>query len=338
MLQLYAFNNMTKNKYENQRQSEGAEGSESGNTRLLTLQERYVSHISSINHSAMSAIPFDLSVVYPETIDIEELKSQVEDLKKCLDSLRPIPDGQLANLQEALDTKYTYDSNRIEGNTLTHQETAMVTLHGVTVSGKPLKDHLEAINHRDAITYIRDIATRNVPLTERTVFDIHSIILSGIDRDNAGRYRREVVRVAGSDFVFPNPLKVPELMGDLFGYYDGAKDTEHPVVFAANMHAKLVNIHPFIDGNGRTARLVMNLILLGHGYIVANISGDKSQRGAYYAALEASHADESMSDFIRFILTSEKKSLVEYIGLLSPEIEKGRGGYYLERIAPYLGE
>jgi len=305
---------------------------------LISLQARYADHISNINQSSMSSIPFDLSVVYPETIDIEELKSQVEDLKKCLDSLRPIPEGQFANLQEALDTKYTYDSNRIEGNTLTHQETAMVTLHGVTVSGKPLKDHLEAINHRDAITYIRDIASRNVPLTERMVFDIHSIILSGIDRDNAGRYRREVVRVAGSDFIFPNPLKVPELMGDLFGYYDGAKDTEHPVVFAANMHAKLVNIHPFIDGNGRTARLVMNLVLLGRGYVVANISGDTSQRGSYYAALEASHADENMSDFIRFILTSEKTSLVEYIGLLSPEIEKGRGGYYLERIAPYIGE
>ena len=328
---------MINDKHEIPSNGEGEQAKESeGAERLLSLQARYVDHISRINQSSMSAIPFNLSMIYPETMDIEELKIQVEDLKKCLDSLRPIPDGQLANLQEALDTKYTYDSNRIEGNTLTHQETAMVTLHGMTVSGRPLKDHLEAINHRDAINFIRAIAAKAIPLSERVVLDIHSLILSGIDRENAGRYRRETVRIAGSDFVFPNPLKVPDLMAGLFAYYDEAKDTEHPAILAANMHAKLVNIHPFIDGNGRTARLVMNLLLLGQGYVVANISGDKSQRAAYYAALEATHSDESMADFMRFILESEKSSLVEYIGLLNPEIEKGRGGYYLERIAPFL--
>lgn len=305
---------------------------------LFDLQERYRSHIHSINESAMSSVPFDLSRVFPETADIEELKDQLDDLRKCLDSLRPIPEGQLANLQEALDVKYTYDSNRIEGNTLTHQETAMVTLHGLTVSGKPLKDHLEAINHRDAIALVRDIAGRKIPLTERVVFDIHSLILSGIDRENAGRYRNLMVRVAGSDFVFPNPVKVPDLMGRLFSEYDAVKATEHPVVLAANMHARFVNIHPFVDGNGRTARLIMNLILLGNGYVVANISGDKSQRGAYYFALEATHSDEHMTDFLRFILKTEKISMIEYIGLLSPEIEKGRGEYYLERIAPFLGK
>jgi len=304
--------------------------------RLFALQDRYRSHILRINQSSMSAIPFDLSPAFPETPDIEALKSQVDDLKRCIDSLRPLPEAQDANLRETLDTKYTYDSNRIEGNTLTHQETAMVTLHGMTIAGKPLKDHLEAVNHRDAITYVRDIASRSVPFSERVLLDIHSIILSGIDRDHAGRYRPHDVRISGTEFLPPIHMKIPELMRDLFAYHEEAKDTEHPVVFAARMHAKLVNIHPFTDGNGRTARLVMNLILLGRGYVVANISGDKALRGAYYAALEATHADEGMADFIRLILSTEKSSLIEYISFLGPEIEQGRGGYYLERIAPFL--
>ena len=118
--------------------------------------------------------------------------------------------------------------------------------------------------------------------------------------------------------------------------YGEWRQTEAGCAFRARMHAKLVNIHPFTDGNGRTARLVMNLILLGRGYVVANISGDKALRGAYYAALEATHTDEDMADFIRFILSTEKASLIEYISFLGPEIEQGRGGYYLERIAPFL--
>lgn len=284
----------------------------------------------------MNDVRFDLSPLYPETTDIEELKFQVDDLKRCLDSLKPIPPEQAGNLQEAFDTKYTYDSNRIEGNTLTLQETAMVTLHGATIGGKPFKDHLEAINHRDALKRVREMVEAGEDFTERNLLDIHSMILSGIDRDNAGRYRNIRIRVGGTDHIFPNPMKIPELIATLFADYEASKDVEHPVTLAARMHAGLGNIHPFVDGNGRTARLWMNYLLLRGGYVVANISGDKSQRGQYYSALEATHSDGSMTDFVRFILGTEKASLVEYISMLDPDIPAGRGGYFLERIAPYL--
>jgi Fic family protein len=304
---------------------------------LQTLQDRYTGYIRLLlDRSNMNDVRFDLSPLYPDTADIEELKAQVGDLKRCLDSLRPIPTEQAENLQESFDTKYTYDSNRIEGNTLTLQETAMVTLHGATIGGKPLKDHLEAINHRDALKRVREMVEVGEDFTERSLLDIHSIILSGNDRDNAGRYRTIRIRVGGTDHVFPNPMKVPELVTSLFADYEAAKGTEHPVTLAARMHAGLVNIHPFVDGNGRTARLWMNHLLLASGYVIANISGDKSQRGEYYAALEATHSDDSMADFIRFILRTEKASLMEYLAMLDPDVSAGRGGYFLERIAPYL--
>lgn len=314
-----------------------AAGTDGKSAALQSLQDRYTGYIRLLlNRPGMNDARFDLSPLYPETADIEELKAQVDDLKRCLDSLRPIPTEQAENLQEAFDTKYTYDSNRIEGNTLTLQETAMVTLHGATIGGKPLKDHLEAINHRDALKRVREMVEAGEGFTERSLLDIHTMILSGIDRDNAGRYRNIRIRVGGTDHVFPNPMKVPELVASLFADYEAAKGTEHPVTLAARMHAGLVNIHPFVDGNGRTARLWMNYLLLMGGYIVANISGDKGQRGEYYAALEATHADDSMTDFVRFILRTEKTSLMEYLAMLDPDISAGRGGHFLERIAPYL--
>ncbi len=319
--------------HEDSRDIKSAVDSES----LLAIQERYAAHIRLLlNDSNMNDAVFDLSKVYPDTADIEELKFQVDDLKKCLDSLRPIPPEQLEKIRESFDTKYTYDSNRIEGNTLTLHETAMVILHGITIGGKPLKDHLEAINHRDALVFVRELVEHGTALTPRALMNIHSIILSGIDRNNAGRYRSARIHVTGSEHVFPNPVKVPDLMDAFFEEYNTKKETEHPVVFSARMHAGLVNIHPFADGNGRSARLLMNHFLLSQGYVIANISGDKSQRGEYYAALEATHTDESMHDFIRFILKTEKTSLIEYMAMLDPDISQRRGGYFLERISPFL--
>jgi Fic family protein len=304
---------------------------------LLAIERRYVEHVRLLLDKApMSDQNINLTPLYPDTDDIEALTLQVDDLKKCLDSLRPIPTEQVGNLQAAFDTQYTYDSNRIEGNTLTLNETAMVIEHGITIAGKPLKDHLEAINHRDAINLVRELVAHGSDLTPGALMDIHAIVLSGIDRHNAGRFRTTRVRVAGSAYPFPNPLKVPELMDDFFALYEAEKGVSHPVSFSAKVHARLVNIHPFVDGNGRTARLIMNFILLKNGYVVANISGDKARRGQYYTALERSHADATMSDFVRFVLATERASLMEYIAMLNPDIESNRGGYFLERIAPLL--
>jgi Fic family protein len=280
---------------------------------LAAIQERYTAHIRHLlDRPNVTDASVDLALPYPDTEEIEVLKFQVDDLKKCLDSLRPIPPEQAENMREALDTKYTFDSNRIEGNTLTLQETAMVTLHGATIGGKPLKDHLEAINHRDALQRVRHMVENREPFNVRALLDLHA------------------------DHVFPNPVKLPDLVQNLFADYERSAPSDHLVILAARMHADLVNIHPFADGNGRTARLFMNHILLANGYVIANISGESAQRMKYYAALEGTHSDPDMADFIRFILKTEKASLMEYIGMLDPEISRGRGGYFLERIAPYL--
>lgn len=307
-------------------------------TELRALQDRFRRHILALNAGSMSNVPFDLSQVYPDTADIPVLVGQVDDLKRCLDSFRPFDSAQLKNIEETFDVEYTYESNRIEGNTLSLRETYLVVEKGMTVSGKPLKDHLEAVNHRDALNFMKGLAAGNQTLTERTVLDIHNFILSGIDWQNAGRYRTVPVRISGARHVPPNPVKVPQLMDDLFAYYDAARQTEHPVLLAANLHARLVNIHPFVDGNGRTARLVMNLILLQHGYVIANISGEPSERGAYYDALDAALVDGTATAFQRFILKTEKSGLIKYLDLMTPDVEHGKGSYFLERIKPYLGE
>lgn len=279
-----------------------------------------------------------LASVFPEAGDVSSLTAQVTDLKTCLDSFRPFNPAQLQNLQEAWDIEYTYESNRIEGNTLTLQETYLVVCKGLTIGGKSLNEHLEAINHRDALDFIRGVASRAEPLTERVLLDIHRIILRAIDHENAGFYRRVPVRVAGSERAFPNPLKVPDHMADLFRDYEAQKDTLHPVLLAADLHHKLVWVHPFVDGNGRTARLLMNLVLLRNGYPVANISAERPNRTAYYDAIR--QADEGHPDaFHRFILATEKAALFQWLAMLSPAIgeeEEPKGGYFFERIREAL--
>ncbi|MEX2607178.1 MAG: Fic family protein, partial [Kiritimatiellia bacterium] len=183
------------------------------------------------------------------------------DKKKVLDSYRPLPPELVRNLEQWFIIELTYTSNAIEGNTLTRRETAVVVEKGLTVSGKSLIEHLEAVNHAHAIETMLNLArekTKN--LTEHDILHIHETILRGIDDGNAGRYRTIPVRISGSRVVLPNPLKISDLMTAF------VKDIStigklHPVELSAEAHYQLVTIHPFIDGNGRTARLLMNLIL-----------------------------------------------------------------------------
>jgi len=221
-----------------------------------------------------------------------------------------------AKIQEALAIEYTYESNRIEGNTLTLQETQLVIEKGLTISGKPLREHLEAINHKEAIDYIKELAQSKSALTEHDLKQIHAIVLKSIDKENAGAYRNVPVMISGSPFVPPQPYLLSKLMEEYFIFYNENKDTLHPVVLAAEMHERLVTIHPFIDGNGRTSRLVMNLILLQHGYPIANIKGDAESRKRYYAALEKAQTQDDKSDFIQLIAETVKESLEKYLSIL----------------------
>jgi Fic family protein len=266
---------------------------------LLHNQKQELLELKNNFHRLSMAImdtekpPFNLLEIYPETDNIAVLSEQLTDLKKCLDSFRPLSAEQTAHLNEVFDTEYTYESNKIEGNTLTLMETDLIINKGLTVSGKRMEEHLEAVNHKNGIEYIRDIVHNDKELTEEVLRKIHAIVLAGIDFKNAGNWRVDRVRIAGSQHICPNPIKIPMLMNELFEYYEANKNSLHPVILSANMHEKLVSIHPFIDGNGRTARLLMNLILLQHGYPITIISAENKARAEYYRTLETAQISEN---------------------------------------------
>jgi len=226
--------------------------------------------------------------------DIKTLLQHVDELKVELDQHR---DWSGSEIIEALHIEYTYDSNRIEGNTLTLRETDLVIHKGLTIAGKPMGEHLEAINHYEAINFIGDLVKSNEPFNKHNLLAIHGLILHALDRDNAGRFRQVPVMISGSQHIPPQPWKIDKLMEDYFLFYQQHYNNLHPVILAAELHEQLATIHPFIDGNGRTARLVMNLVLLQAGYPIANISGDTEARLAYYNALEKCNMEKDKSDF-----------------------------------------
>lgn len=307
--------------------------------RLERLRTLYRERIIALNEpSSMKNHPFDLSLVYPESDEVPVLLEQITDLKRCLDSFRPFDPEQVKSLEAALVVEYTYNSNRIEGNTLTLRETDLILNKGLTAAGKTLNEHLEALNHRNAFEYIKTLADAEEPFGERDLKIIHGLILRDIDRQGAGIYRRVPVTISGSEHVPVQPYLIEKAMEDYFRYYERVRTEEHPVILAANMHEKLVTIHPFIDGNGRTARLVMNLILLRHGYPIAVLSGDYAERMDYYAALEAVNIEDSSEAFHRLILKHVKAMAFRYLAQVSVTDAPDKGGYFFERIAPHLEE
>lgn len=248
---------------------------------------------------------------------LNQILSEIDKLKSDLSDKRPLPKEALDKIQKALDIEYTYESNRIEGNTLTLQETALVVNEGVTIGEKPMREHLEAINHAEAISYIKDIAKDKIEIDERLIKDIHALILHAIDRDNAGRYRTVPVMISGSTHMPPQPYLIqPQMENFIRTYNEMVNQKEHPVVIAAYLHDELVKIHPFIDGNGRTSRLLMNLYLLSKGYIIVNLKGDNQSKRRYYEALEKSHIQNDPLDFYTLVAENEKDSLARYLSLL----------------------
>lgn len=222
----------------------------------------------------------------------------LDSLKEKLNGLR---NKQSEKVAKAFDIEYTYESNKIEGNTLTLQETALVIEKGLTIGGKSLNEHLEAINHTFAIEYIKDIARQKEAISERVLLDIHKLILQGIDNNNAGRYRTVQVLISGARHIPPQPYLIQKEMESLFLWYEENKHKIHLVELAAEMHERLVTIHPFIDGNGRTARLLMNLILLQYGFPIAILKGDSESRLKYYGTLEAAQTEHNKQPFLEFI-------------------------------------
>ena len=244
---------------------------------------------------------------------MEKLLAEIDILKTELNLLRETLDNY--TIKEALTTEFLYESNRIEGNTLTLRETQLVINEGVTISGKSMREHLEAINHKEAILFVEDIVSKKLDFSPYLLKQIHSLVLYAIDRENAGNYRKVPVLISGSKHIPSQPYLIESLMEEYFRFYELNKTVLHPVVLSAEMHEKLVTIHPFIDGNGRTSRLVMNLILLQNGFPLAIIGGDYESRMAYYAALESVQTEKTKSDFIFFIAQKVKENLLRYLSI-----------------------
>jgi Fic family protein len=231
--------------------------------------------------------------------------------KRELDGFRPLPPQLTRNLNDWFRIELTYTSNAIEGNTLTRRETAIVIEKGLTVGGKTLKEHLEATNHAHALDFVHELVKRKPSqLTRRDLLDIHDLILRGIDDDNAGHFRNVPVRIAGSVVVLPNPRKVADLM-DEFQIWLTSKHDLHPVAFAGEAHYRLVSIHPFVDGNGRAARLLMNLLLMMTGYPPAIIR--KRDRLTYLGALETAQLGGTKTDYEKLIAKAADRSLDIYL-------------------------
>jgi len=231
--------------------------------------------------------------------------------KEKLDSFRPLPPELVKNLEDWFRVELTYTSNAIEGNTLSRQETALVVEKGLTIGGKSLREHLEATNHVEALDFIKGLVSKKrEDIGEEEILAIHRLVLQKIDDANAGRYRSVRVRIAGAQIALPNPLKVPELMGNFVLWLHQDND-DHPVKIAADAHFKLVSIHPFVDDNGRTARLLMNLLLMQEGYPPALIR--KEDRQAYIGAIEKGQMEDDLEDFYSVIFDAVDRSLNIYL-------------------------
>jgi len=242
---------------------------------------------------------------------MDELLASIQTKKAELDQRRPMAGAALRQLQKYYDVELTYTSNAIEGNTLTHRETAEVIEHGITVGGKKLKDHLEALDHYEAVLWMRELAGQPAPIGENTVCELHRRIVARSEPEIAGVYSPHRRRIAGSPVVFPNPLKAPELMQS-FGRDLESSPATPEVAF--DMHFRLTAIHPFGDGNGRTARLLMNLLLIRGGY--APVAVRPEDRKQYLETLEHASLTQDPRPFQTFMHERLDATLGEYLSAL----------------------
>lgn len=247
--------------------------------------------------------------------EFEGFESHLERIhrkKAVLDGLRPIPDIALKSIRDSLTLEWTYNSNSIEGNTLTLQETKMVIEEGFTVKGKSLREHFEAVNHHDAIDYVRSLVSEDYSLTDADILTVHGLVLQRIEKDYAGRYRNSGVRISGANFVPPNALKIDCLMSELVEWANVS--SLDMVIKVCIFHHRFVWIHPFFDGNGRTVRLIFNLLLMKEGYPPAIIL--KNDRKKYYDALNAAN-NGNYGKLLLLILQALERSLDIYLSSLN---------------------
>lgn len=235
--------------------------------------------------------------------------NEIDDLQAIVSQITS-SQGVIDKLHEDMVIRWTYHSNAIEGNTLTLKETK-VALEGITVAGKSIVEHLEAVNHKDAILFVEELSNSSNILTEHNIRLLHYLILKNIDGDNAGKYRNENVVISGASHTPPSFLDVPHKMSEFIRGCNDDINKIHPVEMAARVHTDFVGIHPFIDGNGRTARLLMNLVLLKAKLPIVILKNE--DKLAYYETLDLAHTQHNYQPFIKLVANNLTEHLKQVI-------------------------
>ena len=262
--------------------------------------------------------------------------AQIDQLKVWLDSFRPLSPTILSELKRRFDVRFTYDSNAIEGNTLSLSETELILTKGITVGGKTLEEHLEVVGHKEAIDYIETLSRSDAGIGEWEIRQIHSLVMRKLAPTEAGRYRQLDVKAAGTAHVYPPHYLLSELMAEFVQWLDEARSQIHPVIFATEAHYRFVSIHPFLDGNGRTGRLLINLLLLRAGYPIVTISNQ--QRLAYIEALvQAQQTEDDLGALLALVYKAANDALIETLSVVASAADsQGKGLPFHQDILTFL--
>jgi Fic family protein len=266
-----------------------------------------------------------------------ELLERLAKKKKLLDSHRPISLQILQRLRADFNVEWTYNSNHLEGNTLTEAETKMILEHGITIGGKTLREHFEVINHEKAILFLEELVAQDIEYRTIDLLSIHELVMANIMDDFAGRLRPGMVRIVGANFVPPNARKVPALIDELVDYVNSNPSNLDVITLASIFHHRFVWIHPFNDGNGRTIRLAMNLLLMRNGYPPAFIL--TKDRKKYISALNNANKGD-YSKLLLIIYQSVERSLNIYISSVGKDYEdyEPTGSIAKDPAVPYSQE
>lgn len=239
------------------------------------------------------------------------IRQRLDKKLQQLNTIRPLNPSQIQKLREQLEIEMTYNSNAIEGNSLTLRETYLVLQEGMTIKGKPLRDHLEAKDHKEALDFLYDLVSQNQhTVSERLIRQLHQLVVRETEQEWAGKYRNGSVIIGGADHTPPDAIDVSRQMDDLIRRFKKNEKQMHPVELAAWFHHMMVFIHPFFDGNGRTARLAMNVILMRHGYPLVIIL--KNDRKKYYRVLQMADKGNG-APLVLFIAQAVERSLDLYL-------------------------
>jgi Fic family protein len=300
------------------------------------LYEQFLAYL--IGLSKQQTI-LNLDQVINSYLDMNNLSKleQIDKLKSWLDSFRPLSPIIVEELKKLYDVQFTYNSNAIEGNTLTQSETELVLSKGITVGGKTLIEHLEVIGHKDAIDYVETLAQQSQGIGEWEIKQIHNLILRKIAPEEAGRYRQLDVKAAGTNYLYPAHYLISQLMSEFVDWLNSKEAQNlHSIEYATMAHYRFVSIHPFRDGNGRTARLLMNLLLLRAGYPIVII--DNQERNDYINAIAYGQSNQDdTSRLLDLVFNATKSSLIETLRLVATAVDsRGKGTPFYREMIDFL--